>query len=71
MVSFIDYYNAITIDRLPSKTKVGKDSGCANNSLLSKSALSWATKAFFNKKNRDSPSIYWWEYTKLFFKGNA
>ena len=26
MVSFADYYNAISIDRLPSKTKTGKDS---------------------------------------------
>ena len=27
MVSFIDHYNAISIERLPSKTKIGKDSG--------------------------------------------
>ena len=26
MVSFTDYYNAISIDRVPSKTKTGKDS---------------------------------------------
>ena len=26
MVSFADHYNAISIDRLPSKTKIGKDS---------------------------------------------
>ena len=26
MVSFADYYNVISIDRLPSKTKTGKDS---------------------------------------------
>ena len=26
MVSFTDYYNAISIDRLSSKTKIGKDS---------------------------------------------
>ena len=26
MVSFTDHYNAISIDRLPSKTKIGKDS---------------------------------------------
>ena len=25
MVSFPDHYNAISIDRLPSKTKIGKD----------------------------------------------
>ena len=26
MVTFTDYYNAISIDRLSSKTKIGKDS---------------------------------------------
>ena len=26
MVSFADYYNAVYIDRLSSKTKIGKDS---------------------------------------------
>ena len=26
MVSFTDHYNAISIDKLPSKTKIGKDS---------------------------------------------
>ena len=25
MVSFTDYYNVISIDRLPAKTKIGKD----------------------------------------------
>ena len=34
MVSFTDHYNAISIDRLPSKTKIGKDSWCFNNYLL-------------------------------------
>ena len=36
MVSFTDHYNAIFIDRFPSKTKIGKDSWCFNNSLLYK-----------------------------------
>ena len=36
MVSFADHYNAISIDRLPSKTKIGKDSWNFNNSLLCK-----------------------------------
>ena len=32
MVSFTDHYNAIFIDRFPSKTKIGKDSWYINNS---------------------------------------
>ena len=46
MVSFTNHYNAISIDRLPSKTKIGKYSGYFNNSLLSKSEVSSATKTF-------------------------
>ena len=34
MVSFTDYYNAISIDRVLSKIKIGKGSWCFNNSLL-------------------------------------
>ena len=34
IVSFTDHYNAISIDTLPSKTKVVKDSRYFNNSLL-------------------------------------
>ena len=33
MVSFIYHYNAISIDRLPSKTKIRKGSRCFNNPL--------------------------------------
>ena len=40
MVSFTDHYNAIFIDRLPSKTKTGKDSWYFNNSLLCKPEFS-------------------------------
>ena len=36
MVSFADHYNAISIERLPSKAKTGKDSWCFNNSFLCK-----------------------------------
>ena len=46
MVSFTNHCNAISIDRLPSKTKIGKYSGYFNNSLLSKSEVSSATKTF-------------------------
>ena len=34
MVSFTNHYNAVFIDRFPSKTKIGKDSLYFNNSLL-------------------------------------
>ena len=46
MVSFTDHYNANSIDRLPSKTKIGKDSWYFNNSLLCKPEVSSATKTF-------------------------
>ena len=46
MVSFTDHYNAISIDKLPSKTKTGKDSWYFNNSLLCKPESSSATKTF-------------------------
>ena len=60
MVSFTDYYNAISIDRLPSKTKTGKDSWYFNNSLLCKPEVSSATKTFLfllkTQKNKYSCS---------------
>ena len=39
MVAFTDHYNATSIDRLHSKTKIGKDSWYFNNSLLCKPGL--------------------------------
>ena len=33
MVSFTDHYNTVSIDRLPSKTKIGERSWCFNNSF--------------------------------------
>ena len=36
MIFFTDHYNAISIERLPSKTKIGKWSGYLSNSLLYK-----------------------------------
>ena len=47
MISFTDHYNAIPIDRFPSKTKIGKDSWYFNNSLLCKPEFSSATKNSF------------------------
>ena len=46
MVSFTDLYNAIFIDRFPSKNKIGKDSWHLNNSLLCKTEFSVTTKTF-------------------------
>ena len=44
MVSFADHYNAISIDGLPSKTKIGKDLWYFSDSLLWKPELSSTTK---------------------------
>ena len=49
MVSFTDHYNVISIDRLPSKTKIGKDSRCFNNSLLCKPEFSSAAISFYRE----------------------
>ena len=46
MVFFTNHYNVISIDRLPSKTKIGKYSWYINNSLSCKSEVSSATKTF-------------------------
>ena len=60
MVSFTDHYNAISIDRLPSKTKIGKDSIYFNDSLLRKPEVSSATETFLfllkTQKNKYSCS---------------
>ena len=36
MISFSDHYNALFVDRIPSKTKIGKDFWLFHNSLLEK-----------------------------------
>ena len=46
MVSFTNHYNAISIDRLPSKTKIGEYAWYFNNSLSGKFEISSATKTF-------------------------
>ena len=74
MVSFTDHYNAISIDRLPSKIKIGKDSWYFNNSLLCKPEFYPTYKdSFFikNTKNKYSSASDCWEYTKYRFKENA
>ena len=47
IVSFTDHYNAIFIDRLPSKTKIVKDSWYFNNSPLCKLEFSLTTDFSF------------------------
>ena len=49
MVSFIDHYNAMSIDRLPPITKIEKDSWYFNNSILCKPKVSSARRLFFIK----------------------
>ena len=75
MVSFTNHSNAISIDRLPSKTKIGKDSRHIKNSHLCEPEFSSATKTFLffikNAKNNHSSASDWWKYTKCCFKDNA
>ena len=72
MVSFTDHYNAISIDRFPSKTEIGKDSWYFNNSLLCKPEFSSATKTFLffikNTKNNHSSASDWKKYSSSCFK---
>ena len=48
IVFFADHYNAIFIDRFPSKTNFGKDSWYFNNSLLCKPEFSLTIKTFLS-----------------------
>ena len=52
MVSFTYHYHAISIDRFPSQTKIGKDSWYFNNSLLCKPDFSSTTYKFFIKNTK-------------------
>ena len=76
MVSFADHYNAISIERLSSKTKIGKYSW----ERFMKIILFYVCprfpqlqRFFFikNTKNNYSSVSGWWEYTKYRFKENA
>ena len=73
MVSFTDYYNAICLGRLPSKTKFGKGYWYFNNSLLCKPEFSSTTRnlLFFIKNTKKAhSSSYWREYANSRFKEN-
>ena len=76
MVSFTDHYNAISIETLPSKSTIGKDSWYFNNSLLWKPKFSSTTKNLLfrllkTQNNNHSSASDWWEYTKFCFKEDA
>ena len=71
IVSFTDYHNAIFIDRLPSKAKIGKDSWYFMDSLSCKPEFSLTTKTFLfikNPKHNHSSASDWWRNTKSSFK---
>ena len=57
--SFTEHYNAISIDRFPSKTKIGKDSWYFNNSLLCQPELSSATKTFLISFPTEVLNMFW------------
>ena len=59
MVSFTDRYNAVSIDRLPSKIKLGKDAWkrFMKIILLCKSEFSSATKTSFFIKNTKKATL--------------
>ena len=82
MVSFTDHYNAISIDRLGSKTKVGKNSWkrfrkinvfyvSPSSSQLQRLCVSKKKIAFSIKTQKPSSAIGWWENTKSSFKEDA
>ena len=75
MITFSDHYNALIIDKLSSKTKIGKDLWHFNSSLLKKESFCSTNKNMLSilstkKANYSSPSVCW-EYTKRQIKDNA
>ena len=74
MVSFIDHYNAIFIDRFSSKTKIGEDSWYFTNSPLCKPEFSLTADFSFyikNIKHNHSSASDWWKNIKSSFKEDA
>ena len=67
MASSTDDYYAISIDRLPSKNKIGEYSWFFNKSLLYKLDFSSTAKTFLfllkAQKNNHSSGSDWWKYT--------
>ena len=72
----VSHYNVISNDRLPSKTKIGKDSWkrFRKKSRLCKPEFSSATKTSFlikKTKNNHTSTSDSWEYIKNRFTENA
>ena len=69
MVSFADYYNAISIDRVPSKTKTGKDSSKRFMKIEVRVLLSCKDFSFIEStQKKNSSACGWWKYIKYRFK---
>ena len=71
MVSFIGHYNAISIDRLPSKTKIEKIYGTLTILFYgSPNFTQLQIKCFFikNTKNKYSSASDWWKNTNSCLK---
>ena len=75
MISFSDHYNALFIERLSSKTIIGKDLWHFNSSILQNKDFCSTARDLLSflktKKNNYSSIIDWWEYTKCQIKENA
>ena len=75
MISSSDHYNALFVDRIPSKTKIGKDLWLFNNSLLEKHDFCLTIKNLLamlkTKRNNYSSTSDWWEDTKCKIKDNV
>ena len=74
MVSFTDHYDDISIDRLPWKIKIGKDS-CTLIIVFYLSPISPQLQITFfillkTQTNNDSSASDWWEYTKFCLKAS-
>ena len=68
MIYFFDHYNALLIDRLSSKTKIGKDLWHFNDSILENKDFCSTTKSLLSflrtKQNSYSSKSDWRECTK-------
>ena len=76
MVFVSDHDNAIFVDRLPSKTKIGKDSWKrfrkTNLFYVSPSSPQLKRRLFLLKTQKTTSSAsVWWGNTKTSFKENA
>ena len=71
MVSFTDHYNTISIDRLLSKSKIGKDSWYFNNCLLCKAKFSSATKTFPFLLKTQKTTTFHKDNGKIFSKNSS